>query len=75
MSTLTLTLKGSVGEVFFGQRLSDGKKVAIKKLEIVRRGRDRLPLILREIEIISTSQHPNIVQYFGSYEVEDHLWV
>jgi serine/threonine protein kinase len=67
--------KGSVGEVFFGTRITDGKKVAIKKLEIIRRGRDRLPLILREIDIISTSQHPNIVQYFGSHEVDEHLWV
>ena len=50
-------------------------KVAIKKLELVRRGRDRLALILREIDIIARSAHENIVKYIESYEVQDELWV
>lgn len=52
-----------------------GEKVAIKKLQTKRRGKDRLGFILREIEIIATSQHPNIVKYFDSYFVADELWV
>jgi len=65
--------KGSVGDVIVAKL---GKtKVAIKKLELVRRGRDRLPLILREIEIIATSAHKNIVKYIESYEFDNQLWV
>lgn len=41
----------------------------------MRRGRDRTPIILREIDIIATSQHPNIVRYMGSFEVGLELWV
>jgi len=51
------------------------KKIAIKKLELIRRGRDRLPLILREIEIIATSAHPNIVEYIETYDMNEELWV
>jgi hypothetical protein len=35
----------------------------------------RLPFILREIEIIATSAHPNIVAYINSFRVADELWV
>jgi len=65
--------KGGVGEVFFAQY--GDTKVAIKKLQIVRQGRDRLHLILREIEIIATSAHDNIVRYLETYQVQDELWV
>jgi len=65
--------KGSVGEVLFASRGEN--KVAIKKLELIRRGRDRLPLILREIEIIATSAHPNIVEYIETYDMAEELWV
>lgn len=41
----------------------------------MRRGRDRTAIILREIDIIATSQHPNIVKYIGSFEVGLELWV
>lgn len=34
-----------------------------------------MPLILREIEIIATSQHNNIVKYIESFEMGDELWV
>uniref|UniRef100_A0A6B2LA44 Protein kinase domain-containing protein n=1 Tax=Arcella intermedia TaxID=1963864 RepID=A0A6B2LA44_9EUKA len=65
--------KGSVGEVFFATR--GDTKFAIKKLELIRRGRNRLPLILREIEIIATSAHPNIVQYIETFDMGEELWV
>eukprot|EP01126_Amoeba_proteus_P046529 TRINITY_DN5266_c0_g1_i3.p1 TRINITY_DN5266_c0_g1~~TRINITY_DN5266_c0_g1_i3.p1 ORF type:complete len:499 (+),score=85.75 TRINITY_DN5266_c0_g1_i3:154-1650(+) len=67
--------KGSVGEVFFATDRSNGNKVAIKKLQLMRRGKDRTTTILREIEIIATSQHHNIVKYLGSYLVIHELWV
>jgi hypothetical protein len=67
--------KGAVGEVFFATDKATDTKVAIKKLQIERRGRDRLPLILREIDIIATSSHENIVSFFEAYHMEGELWV
>lgn len=67
--------KGAVGEVFFATNTETDQKVAIKKLQIERRGRDRLPLILREIDIIATSGHPNIVSFHEAYQMEAELWV
>jgi len=67
--------KGAVGEVFFATVKDTETKVAIKKLHIERRGRDRLPFILREIDIIATSAHPNIVGFHEAYEMEGELWV
>jgi len=65
--------KGGVGEVFFAE--NGDTKVAIKKLQIVKQGRDRLHLILREIEIIATSANENIVGYLETYQVQGELWV
>jgi len=67
--------KGAVGEVFFATNKENEQKVAIKKLQLERRGKDRLPFILREIEIIATSSHENIVGYIESYEMGPELWV
>jgi len=41
----------------------------------MRRGRNRLGLILREIEIIATSRHPNIVEYIETYDMGHEMWV
>jgi serine/threonine protein kinase len=49
--------------------------VAIKRLQTKLRNQDRLPYILREIEIIATSAHPNIVKYMESFHMGDELWV
>jgi len=66
---------GSVGEVVFGIT-QDGQKVAIKKLQLIKKGKNRLPFILREIEIIATSQHENIVKYIESFQMaSEELWV
>jgi len=67
--------KGSVGEVFFGKELSTGKQVAIKKLQLERKGKSRLRLILNEISMMSQSRHQNIVGYIETYKVGDELWV
>lgn len=65
----------SAGEVFLAADVTTGEKVAVKRLQVMRRGQDRLPFILREIEIIATSAHPNIVRYIESFHQGDELWV
>eukprot|EP01127_Copromyxa_protea_P000023 TRINITY_DN10021_c0_g1_i1.p1 TRINITY_DN10021_c0_g1~~TRINITY_DN10021_c0_g1_i1.p1 ORF type:complete len:852 (-),score=152.43 TRINITY_DN10021_c0_g1_i1:69-2624(-) len=67
--------KGSTGEVFCGRDSTTGVQVAVKKLVTTRRNQDRLPFILREIEIIATSAHPNIVKYVESFHVGEEFWV
>lgn len=55
---------------------AEGQKVAIKKLKIIKKGKNRLPFILREIEIIATSQNENIVKYHESFQMaSEELWV
>jgi len=67
--------KGNFAEVFFAEDQKTGAKVAIKKLKTSKQGRDYLPFILREISIIATSQHVNIVSYVETYEMGRELWV
>uniref|UniRef100_A0A6B2L597 Protein kinase domain-containing protein n=1 Tax=Arcella intermedia TaxID=1963864 RepID=A0A6B2L597_9EUKA len=68
--------QGSVGEVFFATDFLN-RKVAIKRLVVVRKGKNREPLILREIEIIASSQHPNIVAYIEAFEMKQigEIWI
>jgi hypothetical protein len=70
--------KGGMGEVFFATRKGSGsnsRKVAIKKLQTFFKGKDRLPTILNEINVMAHSKHPNIINYIGAYQVEQELWV
>eukprot|EP01098_Paradermamoeba_levis_P011491 TRINITY_DN4931_c0_g1_i6.p1 TRINITY_DN4931_c0_g1~~TRINITY_DN4931_c0_g1_i6.p1 ORF type:complete len:486 (+),score=143.56 TRINITY_DN4931_c0_g1_i6:131-1588(+) len=63
--------EGAAGEVFLAFS-KDGKKVAIKKMAL---NSDSLKLLATEINIMRTSHHANIVDYFESYIVGDQLWV
>jgi hypothetical protein len=69
--------KGGMGEVFFATRKSSGsnRKIAIKKLHTFFKGKDRLPTILNEINVMAHSKHPNIINYIGAYQVDQELWV
>lgn len=71
--------KGGMGEVFFATFKRPGssstKKVAIKKLQTFFKGKDRLPTILNEINVMAHSKHPNIINYLASYQVDQELWV
>lgn len=74
--------KGGMGEVFFATIKRQGaggsgshKKMAIKKLQTFFKGKDRLPTILNEINVMAHSKHPNIINYIASYQVEQELWV
>lgn len=67
--------KGGMGEVFFATRKGSSRKVAIKKLQTFWKGKDRLPTILNEINVMAHSKHPNIINYIASYQVDQELWV
>lgn len=48
----------------------------MKKIETLNsNGKSKIGLILREIEIISTTKHENILNYIECYLVDRELWV
>jgi len=63
--------EGAAGEVFLAFT-QDEKKVAVKKMAL---NAESTKLIITEIRIMKTSQHPNIVTYYNSYIVGEQLWV
>eukprot|EP01097_Dermamoeba_algensis_P002055 TRINITY_DN1819_c0_g1_i1.p1 TRINITY_DN1819_c0_g1~~TRINITY_DN1819_c0_g1_i1.p1 ORF type:complete len:481 (+),score=95.68 TRINITY_DN1819_c0_g1_i1:68-1510(+) len=63
--------EGAAGEVFLATN-KEGKKVAVKKMVL---NSDSMKLLTTEINIMKTSHHPNIVDYYESYVIADQLWV
>lgn len=62
------------GHVYVAKILSNGKKVAIKEMDLS--NQPRKELIVNEILVMKESQHPNIVNYLESYLVRSNeLWV
>jgi len=64
--------EGAAGEVFVASHAKTGKKVAIKKMDI---NKENVKLLATEIKIMKTSQHPNVVEYYESYIVDEKMWV
>jgi serine/threonine-protein kinase CLA4 len=60
--------------VYVAKTLSNGKKVAIKEMDLSHQPRKEL--IVNEIMVMKESQHPNIVNFLDSYLVKSQeLWV
>ncbi|EGG21282.1 hypothetical protein DFA_01163 [Cavenderia fasciculata] len=64
--------EGAAGEVFVVTRLKTNTKVAIKKMPL---NQQNMKLLITEIGIMKSCKHPNIIEYFDSYLVNDSLWV
>jgi len=65
--------EGAAGEVFLATDARNGKRIAVKKMEI---NAENMKLLVTEIGIMKTSHHDNIVDYVDSYIVDDRgLWV
>jgi len=65
--------KGAYGSVYSAKRLSDDNVVAIKIIALD--DDETLEDVRKEIKIMSECNHPNIVNYFGSYFKNDNLWI
>ncbi|KAF9468394.1 kinase-like domain-containing protein [Collybia nuda] len=66
--------QGASGHVYVAKTLSNGKKVAIKEMDLSHQPRKEL--IVNEILVMKESQHANIVNYLESYLVKNNeLWV
>ncbi|KAL6065407.1 serine/threonine-protein kinase dst2 isoform X3 [Balamuthia mandrillaris] len=65
--------RGSYGMVYRGRAYKTGETVAIKIIALDDEA--ALDDVRKEISILSTCNHENIVSYYGSYFEEDNLWI
>ncbi|XP_041090585.1 serine/threonine-protein kinase PAK 4-like [Polyodon spathula] len=65
--------EGSTGIVCIATVKTNGKLVAVKKMDL--RKQQRRELLFNEVVIMRDYHHENVVEMYNSYLVEDELWV
>ncbi|OXB37705.1 protein-serine/threonine kinase [Cryptococcus neoformans] len=66
--------QGASGMVFVAKTLLNGKKVAVKQMDLSQQPRKEL--IVNEIIVMRESQHPNVVNFLDAFLVRgSELWV
>jgi len=70
---LTKLDEGSSGIVYKGIHNKTNQKCAIKVIQI--KADTKLETLQNEIAIMHTCKHKNIVEYVGSYSVQQDLWI
>uniref|UniRef100_A0A6U6AEJ5 non-specific serine/threonine protein kinase n=2 Tax=Guillardia theta TaxID=55529 RepID=A0A6U6AEJ5_GUITH len=65
--------EGSSGSVYIGDRLSDGRRIALKRLEIGKQ--TNIPALENEIAMMALSKHPNITECIQTFLWERELWI
>ncbi|XP_043215037.1 serine/threonine-protein kinase PAK mbt-like [Amphibalanus amphitrite] len=65
--------EGSTGIVCIATERSTGRQVAVKKMDLQRQ--QRRELLFNEVVIMRDYPHPNIVEMYNSFLVENELWV
>eukprot|EP01028_Stygiella_incarcerata_P001065 TRINITY_DN1167_c0_g1_i1.p1 TRINITY_DN1167_c0_g1~~TRINITY_DN1167_c0_g1_i1.p1 ORF type:complete len:499 (-),score=140.84 TRINITY_DN1167_c0_g1_i1:9-1505(-) len=71
---LELIGSGSFGKVYKAREKDSGRTVAVKIIPID--GTDEgLQELQREIRILESTHHPNIVEYYGCFSADDYLWI
>ncbi|XP_073834618.1 serine/threonine-protein kinase PAK mbt [Musca autumnalis] len=65
--------EGSTGTVCIATDKSTGRQVAVKKMDL--RKQQRRELLFNEVVIMRDYHHPNIVETYSSFLVNDELWV
>lgn len=65
--------EGSTGVVCLARDNKTKRQVAVKKMDLKKQ--QRRELLFNEVVIMRDYPHPNIVEMYGSYLVEDELWV
>ncbi|XP_068205018.1 serine/threonine-protein kinase PAK mbt isoform X2 [Palaemon carinicauda] len=65
--------EGSTGIVCIASERESGSQVAVKKMDL--RKQQRRELLFNEVVIMRDYHHPNIVEMYDSFLVEDELWV
>ncbi|CAL0319020.1 unnamed protein product [Lupinus luteus] len=70
--------RGSFGSVYHGTNLETGASCAMKEVDLIHddpKSADCIKQLEQEVRILRQLDHPNIVQYYGSEVVGDHLYI
>jgi p21-activated kinase 5 len=62
-----------ITDIYFSLSFFPERKVAVKKMDL--RKQQRRELLFNEVVILRDYHHPNIVETYNSYLVNDELWV
>ncbi|XP_076668648.1 serine/threonine-protein kinase PAK mbt isoform X2 [Andrena cerasifolii] len=65
--------EGSTGTVCIATEKNTNRQVAVKKMDL--RKQQRRELLFNEVVIMRDYHHPNIVEMYDSFLVDDELWV
>ncbi|XP_076391878.1 serine/threonine-protein kinase PAK mbt isoform X3 [Megachile rotundata] len=65
--------EGSTGTVCIATERNTNRQVAVKKMDL--RKQQRRELLFNEVVIMRDYHHPNIVEMYDSFLVDDELWV
>eukprot|EP01004_Peranema_trichophorum_P003355 NODE_234_length_3182_cov_43.854855_g204_i0.p1 GENE.NODE_234_length_3182_cov_43.854855_g204_i0~~NODE_234_length_3182_cov_43.854855_g204_i0.p1 ORF type:complete len:944 (+),score=277.10 NODE_234_length_3182_cov_43.854855_g204_i0:48-2879(+) len=67
--------KGAFGSAILVRCKSDGKKYVAKEIELSRMKREEREEAQHEIKVLSKLNHPNIIRYNSSFEVNSILYI
>eukprot|EP01098_Paradermamoeba_levis_P010376 TRINITY_DN4361_c0_g2_i1.p1 TRINITY_DN4361_c0_g2~~TRINITY_DN4361_c0_g2_i1.p1 ORF type:complete len:387 (-),score=95.78 TRINITY_DN4361_c0_g2_i1:1128-2288(-) len=71
--------EGTYGKVFKARDQKSGKIVALKIVNLVQEGGDgetpNLDQVWKEINLLKSCKHTNIVEYYSSYVYNQQLWI
>ncbi|CAI0403092.1 unnamed protein product [Linum tenue] len=70
--------RGTFGHVYVGFNSESGEMCAMKEVTLFSddaKSRESAKQLMQEIALLSRLRHPNIVQYYGSEQVDDKLYI
>lgn len=75
----SLLATGNFGKVFLGMNMDNGQLMAVKELEISKRGggvdSSQLKALEHEITLMSQLNHDHIVRYLGMQRTDDNIYI
>eukprot|EP00301_Raphidiophrys_heterophryoidea_P005445 c12285_g1_i3.p1 GENE.c12285_g1_i3~~c12285_g1_i3.p1 ORF type:complete len:444 (-),score=124.70 c12285_g1_i3:373-1704(-) len=65
--------EGGCGSVYYAERISDSKKLAIKVMQ--RSQNSNMQTVENEVALMSLSHHPNVVEYYDTFLTPTEMWL
>ena len=66
--------EGSYGKVFKAREISTGRVIAVKKMSIGD-SKSKYNKIIKEINLLKSLDHPNIVKYYDFFQEEEYIYL
>ena len=66
--------EGSYGKVFKAREISTGRVIAVKKMSIGN-SQSKYNKIKKEIDLLKSLDHPNIVKYYDFFQEEEYIYL